>query len=138
MFKKLSYSQFNLFMLLIIAIIFITGFKCIHIMTIKMDVFSAAHALIREQSKTENNWKVNDGEIIVSKIFPKNTFRYAINPIVWTKKQMSENDELLQACIDAQERESNKEAVKYKEDISTFEARFSTWEVNEEKAKESL
>jgi hypothetical protein len=51
---------------------------------------------------------------------------------------MSENDELLQACLDAEERDDNRDAVKYKEDLSTFEARFSKWEVNLEKAKESL
>jgi len=51
---------------------------------------------------------------------------------------MSENNYLLQACLDAKEREDIKDALKYTDAVSTFESRFAEWEINLDKAKESL
>lgn len=138
MLKKMSFPQYCLLMVAIIFAILVTGMKFSYTMTVKSGVLAGAFDIIREQIEAGKEIEINDAEIIVSKIFPKNSFRYAINPFIWTRKQMSANDELLQACIDASERDDNKDAVKYKEDLSTFEARFSKWEVNLEKAKESL
>lgn len=138
MLKKMSFPQCELLMAAIILIVLVTGTKFSHINSVRCDVFSAAHDLLREQIKAGKEIEINDGEIIISKIFPKSIFQYTINPFVWTRKQMSANDDLLQTCLDAKERDDNNDVVKYKEDLSTFEARFSKWEVNLEKAKESL
>ena len=105
---------------------------------IKSQMRFVANYLVWEQDRAGKQTEFDDNKIIAAKIFPKSSFQYSIHPFVWTKKQMSANDDLLQACLDAKERSDIKDAVKYKEDISTFEARFLKWEINLEKAKESL
>ncbi len=104
----------------------------------KFDVYFAASDLLSEQSKMGKKVEVNDSKIIRDKILPKSTMRYALNPFVWTLKQRSANDDLLQACLDAAERDDVMDAVKYAEDLATFEERFKEWEVNFEQAKLSL
>ena len=75
---------------------------------------------------------------MTSIIFPKTDIQYAINPFIWTKKQMSANDELLQACLDAYERDELSHQKEYKSNLNTFKDRFNTWEINLELAKNSI
>jgi hypothetical protein len=134
----MSFNKFFILMLTLVITIYTIGFKVTHTMGVKVNTHSDAYDLIREQDDAGKETTYNDAEIIVSKIFPKSTFRYAINPFVWTRKQMSENDALLQACIDANDRDDIKDKAKLTRDMSTFESRFSEWEINLEKAKESI
>lgn len=98
----------------------------------------AANDLVSEQAKMGKETEINDADIIIGKILTKSSFQYAINPFVWTMKQRSDNDDLLQACLDAAERDNLMDAMRYTEDLSTFESRFSKWEVNFEMAKLSI
>ncbi len=106
--------------------------------TQRSDVYFAANDLVCEQSKMGKEVETNDAKIIRNKILPKSTLQYALNPFVWTLKQRSANDDLLQACLDADERDEAMRAMKYAKDLSTFEERFKEWEVNFEQAKLSL
>ena len=104
----------------------------------RFDVYRAAEDLVREQREMGKEIKLNDGDILTEKILPKSSVQYALNPFIWTMKQRSANDDLLQACFDAAERRDAMDAMEYAEDLSTFEDRFKTWEVNFEQAKLSL
>ena len=134
----MSYKQVHLTMVIIIAIAYTMLWKSIHISFTKSRMESIANYLVWEQKEAGKKTEYDDNEIIAAKIFPKSTFQYTINPFVWTRKQMSENNYLLQACLDAKEREDIKDALKYTDAVSTFESRFAEWEINLDKAKESL
>ncbi len=138
MLKKLSIKQVFAIMVLLVALAYTTLWKSSRIFTAKCKMDWIAIYLVWEQKRAGKKTENDDNEIIAAKIFPKSTFQYTINPFVWTRKQMSANDDLLQACLDAKERYNIKDALKYAECVSTFEARFSEWEINLEKAKESL
>jgi hypothetical protein len=134
----MSYKKVYLIMVLIVALAFTTLLKCSHISLTKIKMEWYAIYLVCEQDQAGNKVESDDNEIIAAKIFPKSTFQYTINPFVWTRKQMSTNDDLLQACLDAKERDDIKDALEYEAAAKTFDARFSEWELNLEKAKESL
>jgi hypothetical protein len=119
----------------------IFGFVAIRTATFanqRFDIKWAAMDLVSEQRKMGKETEVNDSKIITAKIFPKSSFEYALNPFIWTLRERSANDDLLQACLDAAERDDAMDAVKYAEDLSTFEDRFKEWEINFEQAKLSL
>ncbi len=136
--KSMSYKQVYLIFVIIMVSVFTLIIKTSCVSMAKSHMKFVANYLVWEQEAAEKKTTRDDNEIIAAKILPKSTFRYVINPFVWTTKQMSANDDLLQACLDAKEREDIKDALKYKEAAATFEARFSMWELNFEKAKESL
>lgn len=136
--KTPSYKQVLTTMIIIIAISYTLLWKCSHISFTKSEMEFIANYLVWEQKEAGKKTEYDDNEIIAAKIFPKSTFQYTIRPFVWTRKQMSANDYLLQACLDAKERSDIKDALKYTEAVSTFESRFAEWEINLEKAKESM
>ena len=114
------------------------GFRTLMFSNQRFNISFAADDLVREQSKMGKKTGIYDDDIITKKILPKSSFQDAFNPFIWTMKQRSANDDLLQACLDAGERDDVMDAMKYAEELSTFEERFKEWEVNFEQAKLSL
>lgn len=136
---KMTFNKVLIIYVTSVALLFIPMYKMIHVQSVRWDVRHAASCLIREQSRLGKEISfISDKDIIIKKILPKSQTYYTLNPFTWTLKQMSVNDDLLQACIDAKERDDAIDAAKYKVGISTFEKRFKTWEINLEKAKQSL
>lgn len=124
---------------IICLVLFFTHmFKMIPVHSNRWKVEHAADALILEQNRLEKETSWSDDDIIAAKILPKSNVYYTLHPFIWTLKQMSANDDLLQACLDAREREDARNAEQLEADQSTFEGRFETWEINLEKAKLSL
>lgn len=124
--------------LICMGIFFLIAIRGAVFSTQRFNVKRAADHLVNEQSEMGRKTSYNDDDILTKKILPKSSLQDALNPFVWTMKQRSVNDELLQVCLDAHERYRAKAEMKYAEDLSTFEERFKEWEVNFEQAKLSL
>lgn len=92
------------------------------------DVKLGAIRFVYEQKLMDKPAEYNDADTIVDMIFPKSEWAYAINPLIWNKEDMSNNDELLKQCMDAYYRDENKEKLKKAEDKASFEERSKEWE----------
>lgn len=135
---KMTPNKVIIILVMCVAIFYGGMWKAFRIQSHRYEVKHAVGALILEQSKMGKETSWNDKDIIVAKILPKSNAYYTLNLFTWTLKQMSANDDLLQACLDARDRDDAVDAAQLEADQSTFEGRFKTWEINLEKAKLSL